>query len=1204
MGIKKKTPFQLQSLEEYFSEERYPTPGTMEEYAVALGLTYKQVRCWFSERRRKEKKEMESRIVSSSKKPLMHGRKIGVEAGSTREDTLVGRARISSFSNVKQGRKRQCTRSNNSMVGKRVLKRKREQILQDLLTPDYILKKVFRKDGPPLGVEFDSLPSRESPHFRDFRNSRQVGHEYQRPAKKRKVLKPAVSDHQDCSKNSAPMKKHGIGKGLMTVWKATRRRALKPAGLDHQGSIKKSGLVKTHGIGKGLMTVWRATNPDTGKFPTGVDYAHREATSVSQMSISKSQKPRIQEKRLRRQKPALRGRMLGNKSQAKRKLSAKRREVVCNKDENQKPLHKGICELAMEGVISQEQLDQFSILVDDEELELRELQVGSNPLTCSAHFSTNGMHGCSLCKDLLAKFPPNSVKMKQPFCMQPWNSSPEIVKKLFKVFHFLYTYDVVVDICPFTLDELAQAFHDKESSLLGKVHVALLKLLLSDLESELSSGFLPHLSKSCKFLGLLYSVEHQEFIVEFWKRSLNPLTWIEILRQVFVAAGFGSKHGKLKSEALNKELTRMAKYGLLPGTLKGELFRILSEKGNNGMKVSEVAKSLQLVELNLASTTEELELLICGTLSSDITLFEKISSSSYRLRINSFAEEADNFQSDNEDSGSVDDDKDSGTCSSNEDSDYDSGNSNLSKHKRMKRHKSRNNMLTVHTEIDESHPGEVWLLGLMEGEYSDLSIEEKLNALVALIDLLSAGSSIRMKDPTKPVAESIPNCYRYGSGAKIKRSSATQYNSSTSWGDVGQVHSVNEVCTSTEFSPVDSSVSITKFRGMGKSSTKSNNYKEIDGGVNIHPMQSVYLGSDRRYNKYWLFLGPCNGNDPGHRRVYFESSEDGHWEVIDTEEALCILLSVLNDRGSREAVLLASLEKREAFLRQAMSNRTGNDSGFRNSSQSDQSELDMVRDVSSSPVSDVDNNQCLAEITKDSLGSSDVIVFEVGKKVVEEKQKWSRLQEFDAWIWSNFYSDLNAVKHTKRSYLDSLARCESCHDLYWRDEKHCKICHTTFELDFDLEERYAVHAATCRDKENTDTFPKHKVLSSQLQALKAAIYAIESVMPEDAVVGAWKKSGHKLWVKRLRRTSSLPELLQVVSDFVGAINDDWLSQCNIALGSNDILACFPFMPQTSSAFALWLVKLDAIIDPYLEKVPSQKNHDTHARRKGRRILHT
>lgn len=33
----------------------------------------------------------------------------------------------------------------------------------------------------------------------------------------------------------------------------------------------------------------------------------------------------------------------------------------------------------------------------------------------------------------------------------------------------------------------------------------------------------------------------------------------------------------------------MASYGLSPGTLKGELFKILSLQGNNGMKISELA---------------------------------------------------------------------------------------------------------------------------------------------------------------------------------------------------------------------------------------------------------------------------------------------------------------------------------------------------------------------------------------------------------------------------------------------------------------------------------------------------------------------------------------------------------------------------------------------------------------------------------------
>lgn len=47
-------------------------------------------------------------------------------------------------------------------------------------------------------------------------------------------------------------------------------------------------------------------------------------------------------------------------------------------------------------------------------------------------------------------------------------------------------------------------------------------------------------------------------------------------------------------------------------------------------------------------------------------------------------------------------------------------------------------------EIDESRSGESWIQGLTEGEYSDLSVEERLNALVALIGVANEGNSIRL----------------------------------------------------------------------------------------------------------------------------------------------------------------------------------------------------------------------------------------------------------------------------------------------------------------------------------------------------------------------------------------------------------------------------------------------------------------------------
>lgn len=154
----------------------------------------------------------------------------------------------------------------------------------------------------------------------------------------------------------------------------------------------------------------------------------------------------------------------------------------------------------------------------------------------------------------------------------------------------------------------------------------------------------------------------------------------------------------------------------------------------------------KIVELNLASTTDELELLISSTLSSDVTLFEKISPSSYRLRLPSMRKEAAEVQSDSEDSGSVEDDaKDSDAYSSSDDNVCDSVLDLVNPNKLVQRNirKMKNKVLALCTEIDESHPGEAWLLGLMEGEYSHLSISEKLSSLVALVDLLNSGSSIR-----------------------------------------------------------------------------------------------------------------------------------------------------------------------------------------------------------------------------------------------------------------------------------------------------------------------------------------------------------------------------------------------------------------------------------------------------------------------------
>lgn len=60
--------------------------------------------------------------------------------------------------------------------------------------------------------------------------------------------------------------------------------------------------------------------------------------------------------------------------------------------------------------------------------------------------------------------------------------------------------------------------------------------------------------------------------------------------------------------------------------------------------------------------------------------------------------------------------------------------------KRKRKHIHEN--LNKCSEIDESYSGERWLLGLMEGECSDLSIDEKLDCLVALMDVVSGAGCV------------------------------------------------------------------------------------------------------------------------------------------------------------------------------------------------------------------------------------------------------------------------------------------------------------------------------------------------------------------------------------------------------------------------------------------------------------------------------
>ncbi|CAA6670530.1 unnamed protein product [Spirodela intermedia] len=1082
-GLKKKSQIQIEFLEKLYSEDKYPNQKDIEDCAAVLNLTYNQVRMWFTKRRRKEKKENEklatSRKSSSVSVTLASvAERWNTYAANRDKDAEEVRNHTPSKNYKVQKSMRIAMKHKTSVAGQweknfavsmeGPLQEKSFLRLQVLFPKDYILKRIFRKDGPPLGVEFDCLPEK--------------GFGYR-------------AGPYSCPHSCRSSKR------------ILERRKVFSLRNGH-------ALTKRHGIGKGLMTVWRVTNPEIQSFPTGVDFGNEDLSCSRPNDISK-------ERHCRKN-------MAGSSPQGRKVVSSRKRKAPCKKDGLKMP-HTVECNLGILSSTHQEQSISPMNSIDDEELELSELQTRSNPPRCSAHLGSNGRVVAHCAKvHMLARFPPPSVRMKQPICGKPWDSSPEIVKKFFKVVCFLYTHAAVIDIFPLHWMNWLRHFTTRSTicrfQVIGKHPCGTTQASSSDVGKELTDGFFPRGSKDCRFLGFLHSVRQRELDVDFWSRSLNALTWVEILRQVMISAGYASrKHSTRRSRGEDGDA--MVKYGLRPCTLKGELYSILSEQGSTGSKVNDLAKASQIVGLDLCATPAELEALICCTLSSDCTLFEKIGHSAYRLRRGTAAKKStEDSESDTEYSGSVDDDDsaDSSSSSGSEDepSGLDCSGGAAAKRQPMAAAQS--------AEIDESFSGAGWLLGLMEGEYSDLTIEEKLDALAALVDITGSCSSLRMEEPAGGRSAAAPNL-RYRDQGEDKEGARFKVNG---WDP------------------------------------------PVTGGP---------LGFDRRYNSYWLFLGPCGSGDPGHRRVYFESSEDGRWEVIDTDEALSALVAALDGRGARECLLLDSLRRREVCLARAMA-EFASATATTCQHYHPPSDTDASSGHSSSPISDVDNN-LVCEGGADRLPPG-VVVPELGRRAEERRQQWARAQAFDRWLWGSFYGELGAARLGRRCFSESLARCEACHDLFWRDEKHCRICHVTFELDFDQEERFLIHTATCRPAVDGGAagFPGHRVLPSQLQALKAAVHALEVCMPEDALVDAWRRSAHKLWVKRLRRVSSMPELFQVVADFVAAIRESWLQRCcspslpgGVAL--DDVAVLFQTMPQTTSAFALWLVKLDGLVAP-------------------------
>lgn len=1026
----------------------------------------------------------------------------------------------------------------------------------------------------------------------------------------------------------------------------------------------------------------------------------------------------------------------------------KRRQKEEIRKEKEEERKKAALEKANARRIAKESME----LIEDEQLELMELAAASKGLSSIIHIDLDTLQNLELFRDSLCVFPPKSVKLRKPFAIQPWINSEQNVGNLLMVWRFLITFSDVLDLWPFTLDEFVQAFHDYDSRLLGEIHVALLKVIIKDIEDVArtpSTGLGMNQNGAANPGGghpeIVEGAYAWGFDIRNWQKNLNQLTWPEIFRQLSLAAGFGPQLKKRSitwSYAIDKDeakscedvistlrngsaaesaVAKMQERGLLaprrsrhrltPGTVKFAAFHVLSLEGSKGLTVLELAEKIQKSGLRDLTTSKTPEASISVALTRDTKLFERIAPSTYcvrdafrknpadaesilseaRKKIQIFengflaGEDADDVEREEEsESDEVDEDPEDddlvNPSSANQNSEqYDDTNicssngkenlglnvdliqnefatdlpsfpkngstvadcpSSVTRQPAACEDLNARNLDQDNMEIDESKSGESWILGLAEGEYSDLSVEERLNALVALVGVANEGNSIRvvLEDRLESANALKKQMWAEAQIDKIRLKDdicksdfppltgnkvETQYTYTAGEGnqspmlDININNNNNEASPSTaenqkgasveQSMPMEKSSSIQDFgTGTGAdipqtqvpaqySKRSRSQLKSYIAHIaeEMYVYRSLPLGQDRRRNRYWQFVASASSNDPGSGRIFVEC-HDGKWMLIDSEEAFDALLTSLDSRGIRESHLRLMLQKIENSFKENVRNKNAHAKNGSREEVSIKIEANETYTVPNHNSGSDSPSSTLHDLNTDTFETSSSFKIELGKTESEKKAALRRYQDFQKWLLKECYNSsvLCAMKYGIKRCKPQMDICDICLNPYFVEDSHCNSCHRTFPTNNGF--NFSKHAFQCRDKLSKDNCILEYSHPLRTRLLKVLLAFMEVSVLSEAFGTSWTDDIRKQWGIKLSKSSSVEELLQILTLFERALRRDFLSSnystTDELLGSSSMaescvqastdpesVALLPWVPLTTAALSLRLFEIDSSI---------------------------
>ncbi|KAH9791168.1 homeobox-ddt domain-containing protein rlt2 [Citrus sinensis] len=504
------------------------------------------------------------------------------------------------------------------------------------------------------------------------------------------------------------------------------------------------------------------------------------------------------------------------------------------------------------------------------------------------------------------------------------------------------------------------------------------------------------------------------------------------------------------------------------------------------------------------------------------------------------------------------------------------------------------------TDIKESHPGEPWVRGLTEGEYSDLSVDARLSALVALIGVAIEGNSagerseaanalkkqmwaeaqldkrrikgdymLKMQYPSYMGNKAEPSLAISSADGRQSplvtvddKSNGTLVDLNLQQGQFGEPQKDQNCNTSmppegNQDYPVgpDNLVNQQSAYAAEKSRMQLKSYIG-QKAEETHVYRSLPLGQDRRRNRYWRFITSMSENDPGCGRIFVELC-DGRWRLIDSEEvafspidsyllamsylnSFDALLASLDVRGLRESHLHSVLQMIEMSFKETVRRNLQHVTTEVQNQETVKAEV--IERASCPDYTGTDNpSSIVCDSDSEISDTSTSFSIELGRDDILRNDALKRYQDYERWMWKECVNSsiLCAMEYGKKRCKQVLGVCDYCHDLYFFEDSHCPSCHKAF----DASKRYlnfSEHVAQCQGKPKMNpAWSSSTSFSSPLRIrlLKVLLALFEVSVPSEALQSIWNDSYRNSWGMKLNSSLSADSLVQLEN----AIKRDFLS---------------------------------------------------------------